>query len=102
HSGKLWKPKSESVAVGDVEERVSPSKVEKQPTLPPSRAVRSTPTSRNSPCAAWLLPGPPVLLLSVKDHGSVIVEPFTMAKLFVVLPGMGSERWPVASSPTHV
>src|SRR5215472_343856 len=39
HSGKLPRTKSESVAVGDCEERVSARKEEKQPWSP--RAVRS-------------------------------------------------------------
>src|SRR5437867_1784940 len=54
HSGKLPMTKSESVAVGDCDERVSARKEEKQPCRP--RAVRSTPSSRNSPCAGLVSP----------------------------------------------
>src|SRR5262249_24078367 len=68
--------KSESVAVGLWEERVSAMKLEKQPPRP--RALRFTPSSRNSPGKAPLLG---VLLLLVKDQGSVMVEPFTMANV---------------------
>ena len=94
---KLPTTKSESVAVGLWEERVSARKLEKQALRP--RAVRFTPSSRNSPAAAvvsWLL--------FTKDQGSEIGAPFTIAK---VLPPMGlpllrATRLPVLSSPTHL
>src|SRR5438128_11730622 len=89
HSGKLPVKKSESVAVGLVEERVSARKVEKQPDSP--RAVRSTPSSRNSPCWGWLLP-----LLSVNDQGTLVGAPLTIAKVLVELPPT-NWREPVAS-----
>src|SRR5215475_11137497 len=70
---KLPSTKSESVAVGLCDERVSARKLEKQPCRP--RAVRLMPSSRNSPGA-----GPELWLLSVKVQGTVIEEPFTIAK----------------------
>src|ERR671923_1639238 len=79
HSGKLPTTKSERVAVGDWDERVSARKLEKQPLRP--RAVRSTPSSRNSPAAGWWAP-----LLLVYDQGTLIGPLLTMAK---VLPPMG-------------
>src|SRR5262249_31201750 len=57
---KLPRTKSESVAVGLWEERVSARKVEKQAFRP--REVRFTPSSRNSPGKATF---PGVLLLLV-------------------------------------
>src|SRR5262245_47838557 len=69
---KLPVTKSESVAVGLCDERVSARKLEKQPPRP--SAVKSTPSSRNSPAA-----GPVFLLLSKNCHGTVIGEPFTIA-----------------------
>src|SRR5437667_1428940 len=54
HNGKLPVTKSDSVAVGDCEERVSARNAEKQPPKP--RAVRSTPSSRNSPAAGCEAP----------------------------------------------
>src|SRR5262245_21482366 len=95
HRGKLPSTKSERVAVGDWEERVSARKEEKQPSRP--RAVRSTPSSRNSPAAGWLWP-----LLFVYDQGTEMGEPFTMAK---VADGSGmatGTRLPVVSFPTHL
>src|SRR5262249_29146117 len=89
--------KSERVALVLVEARVSARKLAKQELRP--RAVRLMPTSRNSPGKA-VFPG--TLLLLVKVHGSVMFEPFTTA---VAVPGKvvrALERWPVASSPTHV
>src|SRR5215471_918474 len=94
HSGKLPITKSDRVAVGLWDERVSARKLAKQPCRP--RAVRSTPSSRNSPCAGLVL-----WLLSVKDQGTLTGEPFTMAK---VLSGSGvgtATRLPVASSPVQ-
>src|SRR5262245_53827986 len=96
HSSKLPSAKSESVAVGDWEERVSARKAEKQPFSP--SAVRSTPSSRNSPAAGKWAP-----LLLVYDQGTLIGPLLTMAK---VLPPMGlpllrASRCPVASSPTQ-
>src|SRR5713226_6224953 len=79
HSWKLPTTKSESVAVGLWEERVSARKLEKQPLRP--RAVRSTPSSRNSPAAGCVWP-----LLFVYDQGSGMGAPFTIAN---VLPLMG-------------
>src|SRR5262249_9189462 len=66
--------KSDSVESMLVEERVSAMKVEKQGLRP--RAVRFTPTSRNSPGKATF-PGVPLLL--VKDQGSVTFAPLTIA-----------------------
>src|SRR4051812_40061397 len=54
HSGKLPITKSERVAVGLCDERVSARKAEKHPWSP--SAVRSTPSSRNSPAAGWFAP----------------------------------------------
>src|SRR5262245_23545753 len=93
HRGKLPSTKSDKVAVGDCEERVSARNAEKQPSRP--RAVRSTPSSRNSPAAGLVWP-----LLFVYDHGTAIGPPFTIAK--VVPPGVVTgARLPVASSPVH-
>src|SRR5262249_7391406 len=93
HTGKWPTTKSDRVAVGDWEERVSARKLEKHPPSP--RAVRSTPSSRNSPAAGWLWP-----LLFVYDQGTEMAPLLTIAK---VVLGMESRawRWPVASSPTH-
>src|SRR5262245_12334783 len=71
---KLPRTKSDRVAVGLWEERVSAMKLEKQPPRP--SAVRSTPSSRNSPAA-----GPELWLLSVKLQGTVMGAPFTMANV---------------------
>src|SRR5262249_5128513 len=71
HSGKLPSTKSDSVAVGLWDERVSAMNVEKQPCRP--RAVRSTPSSRNSPAAGWLWP-----LLFVYDQGTLMGALFTI------------------------
>src|SRR5438034_1166568 len=68
--------KSDSVAVGDCELRVSARTSEKQGTLlAPRTPVRSTPISANSPCAGLLLP-----LLSVYVHGTSIGPLFTFAQ----------------------
>src|SRR4051794_654719 len=93
HSGKLPATKSDRVAVGDWDDRVSARKAEKQPSSP--RAVRSTPSSRNSPAAGACAP-----LLFVYDHGTETAEPLTIAN---VLPGTvgTATRLPVASSPDH-
>src|SRR5262245_13704166 len=71
---KLPITKSERVAVGCCEDRVSARKLEKQPPSP--SAVRSTPSSRNSPGA-----GPVLWPLSVKDQGTEMGVPFTTAKV---------------------
>src|SRR5439155_5485079 len=64
--------------------------------LPNPRAVRFTPSSRNSPAAGLVL-----WLLSMNDHGTVIAPLLTMAK--VLLGGVATAtRLPVASSPTHL
>src|SRR5262245_51606799 len=86
--------KSESVAVGLWEERVSAMKVEKQPFRP--RAVRLTPSSRNSPAAGWCAPR-----LFVYDHGTLIGPLLTMAKVLplIGLPLFRATRLPVASFP---
>src|SRR5207249_3657550 len=90
---KLPITKSESVAVGLCDERVSARKLEKQ--LPRPRAVRFTPSSRNSPGA-----GPVLWLLSVNDQGTVIAAPFTIAK--VLLGGVGTAtRLPALSLPVQ-
>src|SRR5262245_5209299 len=90
---KLPITKSDSVAVGLCDERVSARKLEKQPPSP--RAVRSTPSSRNSPAA-----GPVLWLLSVKDQGTEMDPEFTIAN--VVVPGAATcTRLPVASSPVQ-
>src|SRR5439155_14221079 len=93
---KLPITKSERVAVGDWEERVSARKLEKQ--LPRPRAVRLTPSSRHSPGAGVLL-----WLLSVNDQGYGLGReaPLPMAK--VLLGGVGTAtKLPVASLPTHL
>src|SRR4051812_15602363 len=88
---KLPITKSESVAVGLWLERVSAMKLEKQPPKP--RAVRFTPSSRNSPAA-----GPVLWLLSVNDHGTLIGAPLTIAN--VLFGGVATATSPpVASSP---
>src|SRR5262245_40644365 len=69
---KLPMTKSDNVAVGLCDERVSAMKFEKQPPRP--SAVRSTPSSRNSPAA-----GPVLWLLSRKLHGTAIGPPLTTA-----------------------
>src|SRR5262245_31154023 len=93
HTGRLPTTKSERVAVGDCEERVSARKLAKQPFRP--RAVRSTPTSRDSPAAGFVS-----LLLFVYAHGTVMGALFTIAN---VLPGGGviCTRLPLLSSPVH-
>src|SRR5438128_5515196 len=72
---KLPNAKSESVALGLCEERVSARKLEKQELRP--REVRFTPSSRNSPCKAT----PEFLLLSVKlkPAGRLMFPPLTIA-----------------------
>src|SRR5262249_20034322 len=96
HVLKLPSTKSESVAVGLCDERVSARKLEKQPSIP--RAVRLIPSSRNSPRA-----GPELWLLSVKVQGTVIAAPFTIAKVLplIGLPLLRATRPPVASSPVQ-
>src|SRR5947208_12716234 len=69
--------KSESVAVGLWEERVSARKLEKQPPRP--RPLRLMPSSRNSPWAGCVS-----LLLFLNDHEVLIADPFTIA---YVVPG---------------
>src|SRR5260370_28289977 len=65
--------------------------LEKQPPRP--RAVRAAPFSRNSPAA-----GPEWWLLSVKDQGTVMAAPFTIAKVVPAGGGVGT-RVPALSSP---
>src|SRR5262249_38779399 len=85
--------KSDRVASSLWEERVSAMKLEKQPPRP--RAVRSTPSSRNSPAAGLVR-----WLLSVKDQGTETDPEFTIAK--GVVPGAETgSRWPVVSSPVQ-
>src|SRR5215475_2963478 len=93
---KLPSTKSESVAVGLCDERVSARKVEKQPCRP--RPVRLTPSSRNSPACGWCWP-----LLFVYDHGTLIGPLLTMANVLplIGLPLLRATRLPVASSPIH-
>src|SRR5262249_24300391 len=71
-------------------------KLEKQPPRP--RAVRSTPSSRNSPWLGVLSP-----LLFVYDQGCAVLRGplFTIAKVLSALPPT-NWRCPVASSPTHL
>src|SRR5215510_8194676 len=90
HSGKLPSTKSDRVAVGLCDERVSAMKVEKQPCRP--RAVRSTPSSRNSPAAGWLWP-----LLLVYDQGTLMGPLLTTAKVLplIGLPLFSATRLPV-------
>src|SRR2546423_14269420 len=86
--------KSDSVAVGLCDERVSAMKLEKQPPRP--SALRFTPSSRNSPAAGCVAP-----LLFLYVHGTVIGPPLTIAN--VLLGGVATAtRPPVASSPTHL
>src|SRR6516165_4523622 len=75
---KLPSTKSDSVAVGLCEERVSPRKVEKQVGRP--RALRFTPSSRNSPACGRVL-----LCLSVNAQGTEIGALFTMAKVLPLI-----------------
>src|SRR5262249_39129286 len=90
---KLPITKSERVAVGLCEERVSAKKLEKQPPSP--SAVRSTPSSRNSPAAGLVR-----WLLSVKDQGTATDPEFTIAN--VVVPGAAAGGGlPVASFPVQ-
>src|SRR5512132_1933565 len=63
---KVPRTKSFSVAVVEVDERVSDATLAKHRSPRPS-AVRLTPPSKNSPCRYELLP-----LLSVYDHGAVV------------------------------
>src|SRR5262245_15155557 len=99
HTGKLPITKSDRVAVGLCEERVSARKLAKQPLRP--RAVRSTPSSRNSPWFGTLSP-----LLFTYDQGCAGPRGplFTIAKVSppMGLPLLSGTRLPVASSPTHV
>src|SRR5262249_7730332 len=93
---KLPVTKSERVAVGLWEERVSARKVEKQAFRP--RALRFTPSSRNSPAA-----GEVCLLLLVYDHGTLIGPLLTMANVLplIGLPLLRATRLPVASFPVQ-
>src|SRR5437870_8900492 len=96
HNGKLPTTKSDRVAVGDWDERVSARKAEKQPLRP--RAVRSTPSSRNSPAAGLLEP-----LLFVYDQGTLMAAPFTIANVLplIGLPLLRATRLPVLSLPVQ-
>src|SRR5262249_37849697 len=78
HSGKLPSTKSDRVAVGLCDDRVSARKLVKQPSMP--SAVRSTPSSRNSPAAGWFWP-----LLFVYDHGTLMGALLTVAKVFPLI-----------------
>src|SRR3954469_25911150 len=71
HNGKLPTAKSDNVAVGDWLERVSARNAEKHPVSP--SAVRSTPSSRNSPAMGLVLPP-----LSLKLQGTLTGAPLTM------------------------
>src|SRR4051794_32213549 len=94
HSGKLPITKSERVAVGLCDERVSARKLEKQPSRP--SAVRSTPSSRNSPAAGWFAP-----LLFVYGQGTLMGEPLTIAKVSLGSGTGTGTRPPVASPPVQ-
>src|SRR5262245_7736242 len=93
HSGKSPSTKSDSVAVGDWDERVSARKLVKQPVRP--SAVRSTPPSKNSPCAGLLSP-----LLFVYAHGTEVAPPLTIANVEFGTSATAC-RLPVASLPTQ-
>src|SRR5262245_518566 len=71
-------------------------KLEKQPVSP--RAVRSTPSSRNSPAAGRLAPA-----LFVYDHGTLIGPLFTIANVLplIGLPLLRATRLPVLSLPVQ-
>src|SRR5262249_34652668 len=74
--GSVPTTKSERVALRLCEERVSATKLAKQELRP--RAVRLTPSSRNSPVKkSWL----PVLLLLVKGQG---ISPFVLVMGWVL------------------
>src|SRR5262249_30005184 len=75
------------------DERVSAMKLAKQPLRP--SAVRSTPSSRNSPCAGWLWP-----LLFEYDQGTEMGALLTIANV-VLGTSPRAWRWPVASSPSQ-
>src|SRR5260370_22125721 len=96
HRLKLPNAKSDRVAVGDWDERVSARKVEKQPCRP--RAVRSTPSSRNSPAAGCVAP-----LLLVYDQGTLMAALLTMANVLPLmgLPLLRATRLPVLSLPVQ-
>src|SRR5215212_1818098 len=96
HRGNCPMTKSDSVAVGLCEERVSARKLEKQPWRP--SAVRSTPSSRNSPAAGWFAP-----LLFRYDHGTVMAPLLTIANVLppIGLPLLRATRLPVASLPVQ-
>src|SRR5436189_2770157 len=76
HVLKLPITKSESVAVGLCEDRVSARKLEKQPPRP--NELRFTPSSRNSPAA-----GAVSRLLLINAQGVLIAEPLTIAKVLL-------------------
>src|SRR2546425_6086544 len=95
---KLPNAKSESVALGLCEERVSARKLEKQELRP--REVRFTPSSRNSPGRATP-PGVLLLLVKLKPAGRVMFAPFTIALVLLELPPT-NWREPVLSFPTHL
>src|SRR5260370_38444298 len=96
HRLKLPKAKSDRVAVGDCDERVSARKGEKQPCRP--RAVRSTPSSRNSPAAGCVAP-----LLLVYDQGTLVAALLTMAHVLPLMwvPVLVATRLPVLAWPVH-
>src|SRR5262245_2734558 len=93
HSGNSPTTKSERVAVGLWDERVSARKLAKQPCRP--SAVRSTPPSKNSPAAGRVAP-----LLFVYDQVVSIGPPLTMAKVVPAGAATGT-RLPVLSSPVQ-
>src|SRR5262245_376121 len=93
HSEKLPMTKSESVAVGLWELWVTARKVEKQLSKP--SAVRSTPSSKNSPRAGLLSP-----LLLVYGQGTEIDEPLTV-RYVVPATGVTASSRPVASFPVQ-
>src|SRR5262245_4229050 len=90
---KLPITKSDRVAVGLWDDRVSAMKLAKQ--LPRPSAVRSTPSSRNSPAAGLVR-----WLLSSNAHGTAIGPVLTIAKVVPVGVVTGT-RLPVASLPVH-
>src|SRR5262249_47855519 len=90
---KLPITKSERVEFGAWEERVSARKLAKQAFSP--RALRFTPTSRNSRGA-----GPELWLLSVKDQGTVMAVLFRIPNV-LFRGALSCTRLPVASSPVQ-
>jgi len=79
HSPSEPRAKSNSVAVRDCEERVSPTKVLKHLPERPV-VVRLMPPSKNSPGSS-VLPSPVVLPLLFVSHGVWIVPVFAVAQM---------------------